>query len=253
MVPDVAKQTGMSLAILAVPLLILAPDAWATSRVGDDCVPVCRGEDEALERLYDEVRSVVERTADAPCGPQAVGIMAGKMCARPYAIVRLIDNVWPRYFLAWDVGMPPSDMAEYLNQIFASRSTGCTGPGRWVYEHADDLPEGTVSKHDYFDFLKRITRDDRVAAALIRYRDAAGKRRVPHWMVVLKVADLDFADERETECHVWAQDVRGISTIPCDSFYEMAADVPDYPLFNTSLGVVWFKWDRGYVPAPTRR
>lgn len=247
---------SLLLALLSVPLLSGAGDLpHEHFDITDDCFPVCSGESNKLVPLYDDMRLIGERT-NGPCGPQAVAIAAGKMCSRPNEIKSLIDEVQPRYFWMWDVGMPPEDIATDLNWIFWDPETngpwaGCPGNGRWEYRHADDR-ERIVSESEYIAKLTRSTSHDRVAVALVQASDDAGKKLSPHWMVVLRVADIAYVDERGTGCYVTAQDARGQGVIPCSNFYEMALAVLDYPFFGTTMGVVWFEFDSNYAPAPKR-
>ena len=217
--------------------------------VYDKCNPVCRGESPDLVGLYDKVRAMPERT-NGPCGPQAVAIAAAKMCRRADRVESLIDHVEPRYVLVnkdgFHVGMAPEDVARNLNLVFAASRRGCPSRGYWKYIHADDL-DRTVSEAAYMGTLRKASQGvRRVAAALVQSRDEDGNKNFPHWMVVLRVSNVDYVRPRRVpRCYVTVQDSRGQGEIPCENFYAMAKAVLDYPLVGTTFGIVWFDRDNG--------
>ena len=211
--------------------------------IHDYCEPVCSGEPARLRYLLDQLRDLDNQTI-APCGPQAVMLAAVEMCETPERLRRPY-SVWPMYavpFFEWiHLGMPPAMVADALNLVFSEYQGICPArDGTWKPLTAEGRSH-PPTQDEYIETLDdRSKGDDRVAVALVQAKNVKGKKLAPHWMVVYEVADVLYAGDRIPQCKVRVRDIRGVGDIPCKSFYEQAARVGEYPIYETSFGIVWF-------------
>ena len=211
--------------------------------IKDYCEPVCSGDPIRLGYLLDELRDLDNQTI-APCGPQAVMLAAAEMCKTPERLQRPY-SVWPMYALLdvewFHLGMPPAMVSDALNLVFSDYGQICPASGGTWKPLTAEGSYRPPTKDEYIKTLGRLSKGDgRVAAALVQAKNVKGKKLAPHWMVVYGVDNVLFAGERTPQCVVKARDIRGVGSIPCESFYEQAARVGEYPFYATSFGIVWF-------------